>query len=361
MSKKLEKVCFIYTGGTIAMVKDETGIQRPPEDPHTFTNVVPQIRDIAEVRFVPVVNKDSINMTPSDWMKIADAIHKEYKDGYERFVVAHGVDTMAFSASAVSFAFGSNLNFPVVFTGGQTGAHEYHGDGLSNLLHSFQIALTDIAEVVICFNDKVFRATRAQKKDDRKFDAFESPACPPVAFLKNEIEIQSFAKRRDSNAHSDYFNNTFIEGILPIPLAPSLIPEILFPAIESPLCKGVILESYGGENVPWKEKFSFIELIQHSISLGKPVIVASQFPADSTRYTLWEGGIKAKEAGAIPISGMVLSTLIVKLSWILGRLSSVNFKNFDSKKEQIENWLEHNYVGEAGNNLIIKKINDDNK
>jgi L-asparaginase/Glu-tRNA(Gln) amidotransferase subunit D len=110
------------------------------------------------------MNKDSTNMNPGDWEDIAEAVYRRRNAGYRGFVIAHGTDTMHFSASAVAFALGKNLNFPVVFTGAQTAPDIPHGDARVSLLRAFKVALTDLAEVVICFGDFVFRGCRAQKK-----------------------------------------------------------------------------------------------------------------------------------------------------------------------------------------------------
>ncbi len=114
-----KKICLIYTGGTIGMHRDVNGVLRPPENPEDFLHLAPEL-DTSEFDFVPLLNKDSTNMIPADWTAIAEAIYERRKEGYIGFVVAHGTDTMHFSASAVALALGSNLNFPVVFTGAQT-------------------------------------------------------------------------------------------------------------------------------------------------------------------------------------------------------------------------------------------------
>jgi L-asparaginase len=212
------KICLIYTGGTIGMHRDSEGVLRPPEDSESFLQVAPELGDLADFDFVPLLKKDSTNMNPSDWTKIADEIYNininrpQYYDG---FVVAHGTDTMHFSASAVALALGRNLNFPVVFTGAQTPPDVQHGDARVNLLRAFKVAAEDIAEVVISFGDYVFRGCRAQKKDERKFDAFEAPAHFPLAYITEEIIASHFAtKRKDRNGNID-LKSKFSKGYIP--------------------------------------------------------------------------------------------------------------------------------------------------
>src|ERR1700722_4017921 len=174
MTKGLPKVCLIYTGGTIGMIR-ENNVLKPPVDPSSFSQIAPEIDEIAKLDFVQLLNKDSSNMTPSDWTTIAKAVHSRMppKFGYKGFVIAHGTDTMHFSASAVPFEFGPNLNMPIVFTGAQTDASVLHGDARINLVRAVRVALEPIAEVVISFGDYVFRGCRTQKRDERRFNAFD--------------------------------------------------------------------------------------------------------------------------------------------------------------------------------------------
>jgi L-asparaginase/Glu-tRNA(Gln) amidotransferase subunit D len=176
------RICLIYTGGTIGMIKDGDTL-RPPDHAEDFLRLAPELDHIASIKFVALMNKDSSNMNPADWTLIANAVYERRNDGYDGFVIAHGTDTMHFSASAVALALGNQLSFPVVFTGAQTIPEVPHGDARVNLLRACKVATTDIAEVVIAFGEYVFRGCRAQKKDERRFDAFESPAEFPLATI----------------------------------------------------------------------------------------------------------------------------------------------------------------------------------
>ena len=133
-NNRLKKICLIYTGGTIGMTKDGKGVLRPPDNPEDFTKIAPEINEIAEVDFVALMNKDSTNIVPSDWTAMAQAVYDRRNDGYAGFVIAHGTDTMHFSSSALAFALGPGLSFPVVFTGAQTTPAIAHGDARINAL-----------------------------------------------------------------------------------------------------------------------------------------------------------------------------------------------------------------------------------
>ena len=313
------KICLIYTGGTIGMILSPDRGLRPPEDPNDFLKVAPEISDIVDFDFVPLLNKDSTNVNPQDWVAMANAVHNRKDEGYRGFVIAHGTDTMHFSSSALAFIFGSHLNFPIVFTGSQTYPAVKHGDAKVNLLRACKVAIEDLAEVVISFGDFVFRGCRVQKKDERRFDAFESPANYPICHISEAIDITQLAKRRvpTPEAHPYDFQPFFSKGIFQVSLIPGFEPNLILPTVESKRCNGVILQSFGAGNVPHEDPYSFIPLIKRAKELNKPVIITSQFPGHATDATAYEAGLAAHEAGAIPTGNMTSAAAYVKFSWIL--------------------------------------------
>jgi L-asparaginase len=313
------RICLIYTGGTIAMTKNEDGNLAPPKNPGDFLKIAPEIRDIADIDFVPLMNKDSTNMIPADWTKMAEAVYERRNKGYSGFVIAHGTDTMHFSSSALSFALGPYLSFPVVFTGAQTYPDIKYGDARINLLRACKLATMELGEVVICFGDYIFRGCRAQKKDEKRFDAFESPAYYPIGYITEDIEITPLAEKK-KNILDISFKPDFAGGILLVNLIPGLEPDLIQPIIEMEQCKGVILQSFGAGNVPHEKEFSFIPLIKKAAKLKKPVIITSQFPGHSTLGTEYEAGIVAHEAGAIPTGNMTSAAAAVKFRWILAQV-----------------------------------------
>jgi L-asparaginase type I len=319
----MSKICLIYTGGTIGMVRDESGELRPPDDPKDFLQLAPELIDVTEFDFVPVMNKDSTNINHRDWTIMAQAIGERMTSGYDGFVIAHGTDTMHFSASAVAFALGTNLPCPVVFTGAQTAPAISHGDARVNLLRACEIAKMDLGEVVISFGEFVFRGCRAQKKNEARFDAFESPAQYPLGFIMEKIELNPGAKRKGSSL-PEMATNRFADGVLQFSLIPGLEAELLIPAIEKEGCKGVILQSFGAGNVPDADPYSLIPLIERCVKMQKPVIVTSQFPANSTLHTAYAPGRRAVEAGAIPTSNMTGSCAAAKFRWALAQAEGAN-------------------------------------
>lgn len=328
------------------MHRDSEGVLCPPENPEDFLELAPEL-DISEFDFVPLLNKDSTNIIPEDWTRIAEAVYERRADGYIGFVVAHGTDTMHFSASAVALALSRNLNFPVVFTGAQTAPDVHHGDARVNLLRAFKVAVEDIAEVVICFGDFVFRGCRAQKKDERRFDAFESPAYFPLAHITEKILVNSMAFKRNSRSGDIKLNSRFAPGILQVSLIPGLEPKLLKPLLNQNECEGIVLQSFGAGNVPSidaGEKYSWEGFIKQAKECGKPVLITSQFPANATLHTAYVPGKAAVEAGAIPTGNMTSACATAKFRWVLAQVSHIEDKI--EKLEKIRSMMNTDYVGE---------------
>lgn len=323
---KKSRICLIYTGGTIGM-KIVDDVLRPPENPDDFLKVAPELEKIVDFEFVTLknkdgtpLNKDSTDIIPDDWVAMANAVHSRRNKGYDGFVIAHGTDTMHFSASALAFSFGPNLNFPVVFTGAQTIPMVPHGDARVNLVRACKVAGEDLAEVVVCFGDYVFRGCRCQKKDEKRFDAFESPGYFPIGYIGASIELTPLVKKKDPRPGPLNYMPYFEKGVFIVNLIPGLEPDLIYPILEQDRCRGLLLQSFGAGNVPQWREFSFLPLIEKATKMGKPVVIASQFPGHSVLDTDYVGGVKAHEAGGIPTGNMLSAAAVVKLRWALARV-----------------------------------------
>ncbi len=309
--------------------------------------MAPELEGLVSYEFVPLLNKDSTNVLPSDWTKIARAIYDRLSDGYDGFVVVHGTDTMHFSASAVAFALGPALPVPVVFTGAQTIPEVPHGDARVNLLRACKVACADLAEVVIAFGDYVFRGARAQKKHEARFDAFESPAQFPLGFITENILISSDAMTRSNKRDAGKFElrADFAKGVLQVSLIPGLEPALVMPALEHPDCKGLILQSFGAGNVPDAGIYSFRKLIKAAVERDKPVVVTSQFPANATLHTAYRPGREAMRAGAISTGNMTASCSVAKFRWALALVEREVAKPSE-RIARIRQIMSKSYIGE---------------
>ena len=334
-------IALIYTGGTIGMVRDQNGTLRPAEMPNDFLAIAPEIQSMAKIDFIPLLNKDSTNIHPSDWTTIAQADHQRLDDGYSGIVIAHGTDTLHYTASALAFALGPELNLPVVLTGAQTAADIIHGDARTNLSRSIKAAHSELAEVVICFGDVLLRGCRAVKTDPQRFNAFASPAHPPLAEITEQLVIHPTARRRKEAVSMIHCRPGFASGILTIALTPGLEPELILPLLNSDCCRAIIIQSFGAGNVPDEQPYSLIGFIEQAVALRKPVIITSPFPASSTTDSHYAPGIAALEAGAIATGNMTAAAAVVKLRWLLAQ-----FGDHPVDIAQLRAQMSEVYVGE---------------
>lgn len=335
--------------------RDGEIILRPAENPTEFLRYLKaeeEVRAIADLSLVALMNKDSTNMVPADWTTMAKAVFERLDKGYLGFVIAHGTDTMHFSASALAFAFGKKLHVPIVFTGAQTSPGVAHGDARVNLLRALKAACENMAEVVVAFGGYIFRGCRAQKKDERRLDAFESPAEFPLGYVTEEIELGNTVKNRPraGERRRISFKPNFADGIVQFSLMPGLKPHVLLPVLESSACSGVVLQSFGAGNVPNEGVYSFRHFIERAVALNKPVIITSQFPANSTLDSRYEPGIEAVKSGAIPTGNMTNAAATVKFRWVLYQVEeSIRSGKLppDQKLRTIARMMDKSYVGEV--------------
>lgn len=326
------KICFIGCGGTLAMSpSDADGTRRPDkqiEHVQRILSAIPMLNTIANIRAIDFNNIDSTNMRPSDWGKLAIQV-QELQSDVDAFVITHGTDTLAYTASALALAFGPSLQKPIVLTGSQNPLWELGSDGRFNVENALRTAIAardqHIREVMICFGHGVFLGCRAQKRSEVDLDAFHSPAYPQLARIRSKIEFREGMDRKKLT--STEFRPHFREGILHIRLTPGLSADFVRVQSSNRAVKGVILESYGAGNVPCDEldpRHNFISVIEELVSNHVPVVIASSFVGGRTRMGMYEGGLKALRAGAIPASDMTAEMAAVKLMWLLGHCPFAN-------------------------------------
>ncbi|NNJ84074.1 MAG: hypothetical protein HKP13_03925 [Gammaproteobacteria bacterium] len=321
----LPRICLLHTGGTIGMVKNADGIVRPCEDPADLPGLAPELAEVADIDFVPLFNKDSSNISPTDWTTLARAVFDRRHLGYDGFVITHGTDTMHFSATALAFALGSNLPFPVVFTGSTAIPAVIYGDARTNLIRAVHAALSNLSEVVIAFGNHLFRGCRTRKKDYQSAEPFHSPGVLPLGEFAPEILLRGHAKRRPGpeDAPADFeLQPVFAAGIFPVTLTPGLEPDFLAPIIAIDDCKGVLIQAFGAGNIPNWPPHALGNQIRYATERGKPVIITTHHSAGSP-YAL---GIEALQAGAIPTGNTTPSAAIVKFRWVLAGIEK-EFKN----------------------------------
>jgi L-asparaginase len=321
-----DRILVINTGGTIGMVVNSEGRVVPPGTNQEFREYFSYLKLIGDVEMMNLFPpRDSINVFPQQWKAIAKCIFERRNDGFKGIVVAHGTDTLAYTASAVAFALGPHLTFPVVFTGSQTGPNVAFGDAHVNLYRACETAKKSIPEVVICFGNYVYRAVRAQKKDDRRFEGFESPTYPPLAEITGEITVRSELLRSCPKKPCDIsLKADFETSVLIVPMFPGLEPRFFEQLLEAregaPASKGIIIQTLGAGNVSSIDPYSFIPFVRDAYLRGIPVIVTSHYPPDPGTHTKYAPAAAPLEAGAIHAGNMTMPAAVTKFRWVLAQV-----------------------------------------
>ncbi|HXD93978.1 MAG TPA: type I asparaginase [Bacteroidia bacterium] len=319
----MNKILLIYTGGTIGMMQDaKTGSLRP-FDFKSLTKQVPELSrfnlDLHSVSFKKPI--DSSNMHPRVCVELVDIIEKNHTK-YDGFVILHGSDTMAYTASALSFML-QNLSKPVILTGSQLPIGIIRTDGKENLITAIEIAAAKnkqgkalVPEVAIYFEYELFRGNRTFKYNSAHFDAFQSPNYPTLAEAGVEIIYntnyitKASSKKLSVHKHLD-------NDIIVLNLFPGISKKITESILNAPGIKAVVLHSFGAGNAPTDDWF--ISLLKQTITKGIIIYNVTQCPEGHVIQGKYETSSALQKIGVISGDDITLEAAITKLMFLLGQ------------------------------------------
>lgn len=308
MDKK--KICLIATGGTIASVETPEGM-KPLLDGKELLAKVPELESLGVIDIVELMQLDSTNIQPKDWIQMAQAIEERYAD-YDGFIITHGTDTMAHSAAALYYML-ENLQKPVIFTGSQLSLVEEGSDAPANLLLAMYGAVSSVPGVYLAFHNKLMQGNAAKKLCTENFDGFYSINVPDVAVLEDG--------KIKWNISSDFIEpekeikiNTAIDAHVAVfEVFPGFNTDIIRMAVDSG-CKGIVLKGYGAGNVPSEESGnSFLPAIDYAVEKGVKVVLTTQCIYDGTDLERYEVGASALRHGVISGGDLTVEAILAKL------------------------------------------------
>lgn len=340
MDKK-SAVLLIFTGGTISMSEDPTTGALRPIDFNRLQDFMPELKDIGvrfkSIPFIPFI--DSSDMNPEVWEKMALIIKENYDD-YDGFVILHGTDTMAYSASALSFML-DNLTKPVIFTGAQLPIGMLRSDAKENMLTAIEIATAYenghpiVPEVCIFFEDTLFRGNRTTKKNAEHFNAFNSYNYPPLA--KAGVHIKYFRTYIHYNEHDRNLKvrtNTD-RNVAILKLFPGITQHTVEAILNIPNLRAVVIESFGAGNAP--RKTWLFESLKAANERGIILVNRSQCSTGSVEMGRYETSLNLMYAGVLSAYDCTIEAIVTKLMYLLGEYS---------QPEQIKQKLSISICGE---------------
>lgn len=317
-------ILLIYTGGTIGMKEDPTLGALTPFDFSQILEEVPELGKFAyridSHTFSPLI--DSSDVEPSLWVELTNLIEAKY-DEYDGFVILHGTDTMAYSASVLSFMI-EGLTKPVIFTGSQLPIGTPRTDGKENLISAVEIAAAKdseghalVPEVCICFDNILMRGNRTSKLNSDNFRAFRSENCPPLAEAGISIRYNSQIIRKPASwEQRPVFHKALDTRVSILKIHPGITPQVVRDIVCSEDTRAVILETYGAGNAPSKQWF--LDIITQASSQGKIIMNVTQCLAGSVNMDIYATGKSLKAAGVVSGYDSTTEGALGKLFHLLG-------------------------------------------
>lgn len=314
-----KKILVLYTGGTIGMVSTEQGYD---VEEGYLGKAIEQARDFHDYNMPGFEIKeysnliDSSNINPKCWITLALDIIKNYQD-YDGFVILHGTDTLAYTASVLSFMLGE-IQKPVIVTGSQIPILKIRSDAITNIMNSLIFASSDyLKEVCVYFNHKLLRGNRTTKISSTDLDAFTSPNYPSLAYVGIDLDLKK--KRLWQREPSDSVSNLETLGVPKIAILsvfPGMDSDILDTILEPPL-QGLILKTYGSGNIP--NDSNIINSLKKANDRGVIMINCTQCLYGTVKMAAYKTSRGLTEAGVISGRDMTDEAALGKLFYLLSQ------------------------------------------
>ena len=317
------RILIIYTGGTIGMLENPTTGALEAFDWEHISNFVPELArfhyDIETITFGPPI--DSSDMEPKYWTRMVEVIADNY-DNYEGFVLLHGTDTMAFTASALSFML-ENLSKPVIITGSQLPIGQLRTDGKENLLTSIEIAAARypdgspvVPEVCIFFENKLLRGNRTTKINSEGFNAFRSYNFHNLADAGIHIKFEEAFIHRSAPEKPFRPNYLLDDHVAILTLFPGMREEVMNAYLTIPNLRGLVLKTYGAGNAP---KLPWLyERLKELSNRGVVIVNTTQCSTGAVDMGRYDTSLQLIEAGVLNGHDMTLECVVTKLMFLLG-------------------------------------------
>ncbi len=335
-----KKILIITTGGTLASAKSKEGLVPELNSTEIFSGMK-GIMNHFEVDFLELFSLDSSNMQPEEWQMIAKTVY-ENCGKYDGMVIIHGTDTMAYTASAISFML-QNIPIPVVLTGSQLSILNPIADAVENCRCAINMAGSEVPGVFVAFNRKVMLGTRASKVRTISFDAFESINYPYVGVVNsNGLDISNYRQEEEKEFQ---LQDKLCKEVFLLKLIPGTNPAI-FEALYQMGYKGVVVEAFGIGGIHFKKR-DLAEAIGNVIEKGMTVVVGTQCLYEGSNLSVYQTGQVILKQGAIAAHDMTAEAAITKLMWVLGQTED---------REEIKRYFSKNLAGEV--NLPNSKVRE---
>lgn len=335
MTSNWPKILLLYTGGTIGMIADEEGGSLKP---FRFERLLDQIPELGQLHCqidtdsldAPI---DSSDISPGHWVRLARRIEKDYYH-YDAFVILHGSDTMAYTASALSFML-QNLSVPVILTGSQLPIGIPRSDARENLLTSLEMALAKneeggalVPEVAVYFEYDLMRGNRLHKVSSQDFEAFQSINYPKLAEAGVSIKYHRNYLRRPSPG-AFHIDTRWETGVGVLTLFPGMQAAFALPTLENRALKGLVLRSFGSGNAPTSPWF--LEALEKALARGLKIVNVSQCDYGEIQMGKYEASRRLKELGVISAKDMSFEAALCKLMHLLPQ--GLNDREFQQRYE----------------------------